>query len=245
MGKDKLIVALDVDSLDKALQLVDQLQPHVGMFKVGMELYYAEGPRVIRAIRERGGKVFLDLKMHDIPTTVAKAARVLTRSGVSIINVHAGGGLAMLQAVASAVQDEAAVQDIEPPQVIAVTVLTSMDQIALNTQLNIDGSVQDHVVRWAKMTQQAGLNGVVASPREITAIRETCGENFVIITPGIRPQGAQKNDQERIMTPKEAVALGSTYLVVGRPITAAADPVVAAKAIVAEISEVNGGEATC
>ncbi|MEG6617109.1 orotidine-5'-phosphate decarboxylase [Peptococcaceae bacterium 1198_IL3148] len=244
MGKEKLIVALDVDSLDKALRLVDQLQPHVGMFKVGMELYNAVGPQVLHAIHERGGKVFLDLKMHDIPTTVAKAARVLTRHGAAIINVHAAGGLAMLQATASAVQDEAAVQGIKPPQVIAVTVLTSMDQIALNSQLNIPGTVQGQVVRWAKMAQQAGLHGVVASPWEIKAIRETCGDNFVIITPGIRPMGTQKNDQERIMTPKEAVALGATYLVIGRPITAATDPVTAAKAIVAEISEVDGGT-TC
>lgn len=245
MGKEKLIVALDVDSLDRALELVEQLQPHVGMFKVGMELYNAVGPRAVQAIRERGGKVFVDLKLHDIPTTVAKAARVLTRNGASIINVHAGGGLAMMQAAASAVQDEAAMLGIEMPQVIAVTVLTSMDQSALNSQLNISGTVEEQVVRWAKLAQQAGLHGVVASPWEIKAIREACGSSFVIITPGIRPMGVKKNDQERVMTPKEAVELGATYLVIGRPITGAENPVQAAKTIVEEITGIDGGLKIC
>ncbi|MTI79783.1 MAG: orotidine-5'-phosphate decarboxylase [Firmicutes bacterium] len=235
MGKEKLIVALDVDTVDEALALVDKLAPHVGMFKVGMELYNAAGPDAVKKIIERGGKVFLDLKMHDIPTTVAKTARVLTRLGVSIINIHASGGLAMMQATASAVQDEAAVKGVQPPQVIAVTVLTSMDQNALNTQLNMAGTVEEQVVRWSKLAQQAGLHGVVCSPREIKAIREACGKNFTIITPGIRPAGVDKNDQERIMTPAEAVQLGVSYLVVGRPITQADNQVEAAKAIVEEI----------
>ena len=241
MGKEKLIVALDVDNLDKAIQLVEQLQPHVGMFKVGMELFNAEGPKAVRMITERGGKVFVDLKFHDIPTTVARAARVLTKHGASILNVHAGGGLAMMQAAASAVQDEAAALEIEPPKVIAVTVLTSMDQIALNSQLNIPGTVEEQVVRWARLAQQAGLHGVVASPLEISAIKKACGEAFDIITPGIRPVGVKKNDQERVMTPNRAVQLGATYLVIGRPITGAEDPVKAAEAIVKEISEASGG----
>ncbi|MBM7855144.1 orotidine-5'-phosphate decarboxylase [Desulfohalotomaculum tongense] len=238
MGKRKLIAALDVDSLDKALSLVDQLASHVGMFKVGMELYNAAGPEVVRQIRRRGGRVFLDLKLHDIPTTVARTTRVLTRLGVSILNIHAGGGLAMMQAAASAVQDEAAVQGIEPPQVIAVTVLTSMDEITLNTQLNIPGTVEEQVLRWTKLAQQAGLHGVVCSPLEIKTIRETCGPNFTIVTPGIRPAGSEKNDQRRVMTPAEAVKLGATYLVVGRPITAAENPAEAARAIVKEIESI-------
>lgn len=239
MSKEKLIVALDVDSLDKALHLVEMLHCHVGMFKVGMELYNAVGPDVVRKIRERGGRVFIDLKLHDIPTTVAKASRVLTRLGASIINVHAGGGLAMMQAAVSAVHDEAAVCGVEVPQVIAVTVLTSMDQVEMNTQLNISGTVEDQVVRWARLAQQAGLNGVVASPREIKAIRKACGDNFAIITPGIRPAGTLKNDQQRVMTPKEAVESGASYLVVGRPITEAEDPLAAAQVIASEISAVG------
>lgn len=245
MGKEKIIVALDVDTLERALELVEQLHPYVGMFKVGMELYNAVGPRAISAIRERGGEVFVDLKLHDIPTTVAKAARVLTKNGASIINVHASGGLAMMQAAASAVQDEAAVQNIVPPQLIAVTVLTSMDQETLNCQLQIPGTVEENVVRWAELTQQAGLHGVVASPREITAIRKACGDDFVIITPGIRPLGAAKNDQERITTPEEAVQLGATYLVIGRPITKAPNPVEAVKEIIAKLEKTNGGHRLC
>jgi len=245
MSKEKIIVALDVDTLERALELVGQLQPYVGMFKVGMELYNAVGPRAISAIRERGGEVFVDLKLHDIPTTVAKAARVLTKNGASIINVHASGGLAMMQAAASAVQDEAAVQNITPPQLIAVTVLTSMDQETLNCQLQIPGTVEENVVRWAELTQQAGLHGVVASPREITAIRKACGEDFVIITPGIRPLGVAKNDQERITTPEEAVQLGATYLVIGRPITKEPNPVEAVQKIIAQLEKTNGGYQLC
>ncbi|WP_031516149.1 orotidine-5'-phosphate decarboxylase [Desulfofalx alkaliphila] len=241
MGKEKLIVALDVDSLDKALALVDKLAPHVGMFKVGMELFNAEGPQAVRAIRERGGKVFLDLKMHDIPTTVAKAARVLTRHGASIINLHAGGGLAMMQAAAQAVEEEAGALGIECPLVIAVTVLTSMDQSAMNNQLNIPGTVEEQVVHWAKLAQQAGLQGVVASPLEIESIRAACGHDFSIVTPGIRPAGVKKDDQHRIMTPAKAIERGASYLVVGRPITAADNPVDAARSIVEEITRVSGG----
>ena len=245
MAKEKLIVALDVDSTERAMQLVDQLHAHVGMFKVGMELFNAAGPQVLQAIRNRGGKVFLDLKLHDIPTTVAKACRVLTRHRVSIINIHAGGGLAMMQAAASAVQDEAAVFGIEPPMVIAVTVLTSMDQGVLNCQLNISGTLEEQVVRWAKLAQQAGLHGVVASPQEITATREVCGNIFNIITPGIRPAGVDKNDQQRVMTPAEAIELGATYLVIGRPVTGAENPVAVVQAIVEEMSKVKGRAQTC
>lgn len=245
MSKEKIIVALDVDTLDRALELVEQLQPYVGMFKVGMELYNAVGPRAISAIRERGGEVFVDLKLHDIPTTVAKAVRVLTRNGAAIINVHASGGVAMMQAAASAVQDEAAVQGITPPQLIAVTVLTSMDQETLNCQLQIPGPVEQNVVHWAELAQQAGLHGVVASPREITAIRKACGEEFVIITPGIRPLGTAKNDQERITTPEEAVQLGATYLVIGRPITQAANPVEAVQNIIAGLDKTKGAQQQC
>lgn len=242
MSKKKIIVALDVNTLEQALALVAQLHPYVGMFKVGMELYNAVGPRVVSAIREQGGEVFVDLKLHDIPTTVSRAARVLTKNRASVINVHASGGLAMMQAAASAVQDEAAVQGITAPQLIAVTVLTSMDQATLNSQLQIAGTVEESVVRWAVLAQQAGLHGVVASPREITAIRKACGEDFVIVTPGIRPLGAAKNDQERITTPGEAVELGASYLVIGRPITQADNPIAAVEKIIAELENTRGGQ---
>ncbi|MCD5406451.1 MAG: orotidine-5'-phosphate decarboxylase [Desulfotomaculum sp.] len=245
MAKEKLIIALDVDSSEQALQLVHQLHAHVGVFKVGMELFNAAGSEVIQAIHNIGGKVFLDLKLHDIPTTVARTCRVLTRYKVAIINIHASGGLAMMQAAASAVHDEAAMLGIEPPLVIAVTVLTSMDQGVLNCQLNIPGTVKEQVVHWAKLAQQAGLDGVVASPQEITAIREECGDIFNILTPGIRQIGIAKNDQERVMTPAEAIAQGATYLVIGRPVTGAENPATVAQAIIVEISEIKGRAQTC
>lgn len=233
--KERLIVALDVDNEDRALELAKKLAPHVGMFKVGMELFYACGPGIINSIRKQGGKVFIDLKLHDIPNTVSRAIKVLTRYGASIINVHAAGGEEMMRAAAEAVGDEAARRGIERPLVIAVTVLTSLGQKEFNEQLGIAGSIRERVTYWAEMARQSGLDGVVASAREAAAIREACGESFVIVTPGIRPAGAGAGDQKRVVTPAEAVKNGSTYLVVGRPITGARDPIQAANRVTGEI----------
>jgi len=233
--KNPLIVALDVDTLEEADRLAGILGPYVGAFKVGMQLFYSNGIEAVQRVK-KNGPVFLDLKMHDIPNTVAGAARALTRLGVSIINVHAAGGRAMMQAAAEAVRDEAARINVPQPLVIAVTVLTSMDQEAFNRDLSIPGSIQDRVAYWAAMAKEAGLDGVVASPREISAIRDRCGLEFAIITPGVRPEWSAANDQKRTMTPAEAVRLGATCLVIGRPVTVAANPVDAIISILNEIS---------
>lgn len=228
MSNNPLIIAMDVDTIEEAGRLADVLRPHVGAFKVGMQLFNSEGPAVIRFLKEKNVPVFIDLKLHDIPNTVAAAAKALTGHGVSIINIHAAGGRAMMQAAAAAVREEAERLNLIRPLLVAVTVLTSIDQEVFNSQIGIPGTIADRVTAWAAMAQEAGLDGVVASPREIVAIRAACGKEFVIITPGVRPAGAAMNDQKRVMTPAEAVRQGATYLVIGRPITEAPDPALAA-----------------
>jgi len=233
--KNPLIIALDVDTNEEAVALADKLGPYAGAFKVGMQLYNSVGPEAISRLKEKNASVFVDLKLHDIPNTVAGAARVLTRHGVSILNVHASGGSAMMRAAANAARDEAEIAGVGCPLIVAVTVLTSIDQELFNNEIGFTGLIKDRVVAWAKMAQEAGLDGVVASTQEITAIRKACGNDFIIITPGVRPAGVDAHDQKRTMTPGEAVRLGATYLVVGRPVTASADPVEAARAILKEI----------
>jgi orotidine-5'-phosphate decarboxylase len=233
--KNPLIVALDVDTMKEAEALVEQLSAYSGGFKVGMQLYNSVGPETVRRLCEKNVPVFVDLKLHDIPNTVAGAARVLTRHGASILNVHAAGGREMMRAAVEAAHGEAARTASEPPLVVAVTILTSISQDAFNKEIGFPGSIRELVVKWALLAQEAGLDGVVASPLEIAPIREACGDDFVIITPGVRPAGAKADDQKRTMTPGEAVRLGATYLVVGRPVTAALDPVQVARGILEEI----------
>lgn len=230
---NRILVALDVETRDEALRLADTLRGSVGGFKIGSRLFTAEGPSMVRAMTERGDRVFLDLKFHDIPNTVATAVAAAAGLGVWMVNVHASGGTAMMKAARNAAQEAAAKRTLTPPLVIAVTVLTSMNQKALQeTGIAID--LIDQVLRLAELTRDAGLDGVVASPRETAAIRRRCGAEFTIVTPGIRGGAAAstKDDQERTMGPAEAVAAGSSYLVVGRPIIAAPDPKAAARAIV-------------
>jgi orotidine-5'-phosphate decarboxylase len=234
-AKDRLIVALDVDTMAEAEHLVGQLHDYVGVFKVGMQLYNSEGPEVLRRIHGLGGRIFLDLKLHDIPNTVGQAGAVLTRHRVFMYNVHTAGGKEMMQRAVDSTVKEAEASGIQRPLVIGVTVLTSINQTILEQEIGINRDIKDQVVKWALLAKEAGLNGVVASPKEITAIREACGRDFVIITPGVRPAWAAVNDQKRVMTPGEAMQAGASYLVVGRPITAAADPVDAAKRILDEM----------
>lgn len=234
-AKDRLIVALDVDTMAEAEHLVAQLHDYAGVFKVGMQLYNSEGPEVLRRIHGLGGRIFLDLKLHDIPNTVGQAGAVLTRHRVFMYNVHTAGGKEMMQRAVEATVKEAEISGIQRPLVIGVTVLTSINQTILEQEMGIKRDIRDQVVKWALLAKEAGLNGVVASPKEITAIREACGRDFVIITPGVRPAWAAVNDQKRVMTPGEAMQAGASYLVVGRPITAAADPVDAAKRILEEM----------
>ncbi|MBO8128852.1 MAG: orotidine-5'-phosphate decarboxylase [Peptococcaceae bacterium] len=236
-ARKKLLIALDVDSWEQASALVDLLKDDVGGFKIGMRLFYREGPNVVRRVAKQTETVFLDLKVHDIPQTASEAVRALIRYGANLINVHASGGRAMMEAVADAAAAEAAHLGVTRPRIIAVTVLTSLDDDALQNQLGISSTVAETVIRLARNTKQAGLDGVVASPREAAAIRDALGNDFLIVTPGIRPTGTQSNDQKRIMTPGDAVRQGADYLVVGRPVTGAPDPRQQARAIVDEITE--------
>lgn len=236
-AKERLIIALDVDTIQEAEVLVSRLQDHVGVFKVGMQLFNSEGPDVIRRIHQLGGKVFLDLKLHDIPNTVGQASAVLTRQRVLMFNIHTAGGAEMMKKAVEFTIREAEETGVSLPLVIGVTVLTSINQAMLENEIGIPRSIEEQVVNWAKLAKEAGLNGVVASPKEIKAIRQACGNDFVIITPGVRPVWAAANDQKRVMTPKEAVQAGASYLVVGRPITGTADPAEAAKRIVEEMEE--------
>ena len=230
--KDKVLVALDLESREQALALAGSLRGSVGGFKIGSRLFTAEGPPMVRALTERGDKVFLDLKFHDIPNTVATAVAAAAQLGVWMVNVHAGGGTTMMRAARDAAQESAAKRGTTPPLVIAVTVLTSMNQQTLR-EVGVVIDLPDQVLRLAELAREAGLDGVVASPQETRAIRARCGQGFTIVTPGIRGGTAAeaRNDQERTMTPSEAIAAGASYLVVGRPVIAAPDPLAAARAL--------------
>jgi orotidine-5'-phosphate decarboxylase len=235
-AREKLIVALDLPSAAAAARLAERLLGRVGMFKVGLELFTAEGPVLARYLVARGEKVFLDLKLHDIPNTVRAAAREASQLGVSMFNVHASGGRKMMAAALEGAQDGARRVGQPRPQVVAVTVLTSLSHEDLE-EVGLRGGPESAVMRLAQLARTAGLDGVVTSPQEIAALRRTLGPGVIIVTPGIRPAGADANDQARIATPANALRAGADYLVVGRPITGAADPAAAADAIVAEMEK--------
>src|ERR1044071_7600463 len=214
--RERLIVALDFDTLEQATDLVRQLSGEVGMFKIGKQLFTHAGPQAVRQIQELGGEIFLDLKFHDIPNTVAKAAIEATRLGVKMFNVHASGSLEMMRTTAKEVRRVRRQENRRKPMMLAVTVLTSLSQDDLK-RVGVDGKVADQVVRLALLSEEAGMDGVVASPHEVADIRRACGRRFVIVTPGIRPSDSRRNDQQRVMTPEEAIAAGVDYIVVGRP----------------------------
>jgi orotidine-5'-phosphate decarboxylase len=230
---DQLLVALDVDTAAEARAMADRLRGVVGGFKIGSRLFTSEGPRVVAELASRGDRVFLDLKFHDIPNTVAGAVTAATRLGAWMLNVHAAGGSTMMRAARDAAHDEAARQSRPVPLLIAVTMLTSLSAESLG-EIGIGEAMTSQVGRLAALTQTSGLDGVVASPQEIDLIRRRCGAHFAIVTPGIRGARDAKSDQARTMTASEALAAGATYLVVGRPIIAAEDPRAAAERIVAE-----------
>jgi orotidine-5'-phosphate decarboxylase len=234
---ERVFVALDVDSGARALELAHTLRGVVGGFKIGSRLFTLEGPGLVRALADTGSRVFLDLKFHDIPNTVAQAVESAVLTGAWMVNVHASGGRSMMESAGRAARETAARNQRSQPLMIAVTVLTSMDQPTLRS-VGVDRALETHVVALAKLTKDAGLDGVVASPLETAAIRQTCGPDFVIVTPGIRgaAAGTEKNDQARTMGPAEAVRAGATYIVVGRPIIGAADPLAAAEGIVEELN---------
>jgi len=230
MAPSPVLVALDVDTVEDALALADGLRGVVGGYKIGSRLFTSRGPTLVRQMVERGDRLFLDLKFHDIPNTVAGAVAAATRLGVWMVNVHASGGLDMMRAAKAAALEEAHKAPTAAPLVIAVTVLTSFDQPAL-ADVGVTSAIADQVQRLAALAQKAGLDGVVASPHEIALIRGTCGPDFAIVTPGIRSAGDQKGDQKRTLPAGQALSAGASYLVVGRPIIGDANPRAAAERI--------------
>jgi orotidine-5'-phosphate decarboxylase len=230
-----ILVALDVDSAAKALALVDRLRGAVGGFKIGKQLFTSEGPSIVRAIADRGQRVFLDLKFHDIPNTVAGAVTSAVGTGAWMVNVHCSGGSRMMRAAAEAAHAAAAALGRPKPLVIGVTVLTSMDEAAL-AEVGVGRPVMDQVLQLATLAHASGLDGVVASPLETSAIRAACGPGFAIVTPGIRAAtDVGKDDQARTLSAPEAMEAGATYLVIGRPITGAPDPRAAADQIASQL----------
>jgi orotidine-5'-phosphate decarboxylase len=226
----RIVVALDYADAPSALALANQLDPSQCRLKVGKELFTAAGPQLVETLVDKGYGVFLDLKFHDIPNTVAKACEAAARLGVWMLNVHASGGQPMMEAA-----KEGVAKSGHQPLLIAVTILTSMDQQVMQS-LGIPGTLQDQVLRLARLTQAAGLDGVVCSAQEAPVLRSTLSENFCLVTPGIRPRNASLDDQSRVVTPADALRQGSSYLVIGRPITRAADPLQALRDINHEIS---------
>jgi orotidine-5'-phosphate decarboxylase len=235
-AKDRIALALDVDNDREALGIVAELKDSVGVFKVGLQLFTAYGPDIVRRITGMGGRVFLDLKYHDIPNTVAKASAEAVKLGVSIFNVHTLGGLDMMKAAVEATRETAQKLDLPVPAVLGVTILTSMDELSLRKELKITRSLRREVVHLARLAQRAGMHGVVASPQEIKTLRRAVRGEFIILTPGVRPAWADKDDQKRVMTPGEAVEAGADYIVVGRPVLRSSDRKAAVEKIVNEMT---------
>lgn len=235
VGKKKICLALDVDDSQRAIDFVIELKDYIGLFKVGFQLFVNEGPSVVERIVEKGGQVFLDLKLHDIPNTVAAAARSMVRLGVSMFNVHASGGKEMVRAAVISTQEEAAKKGVDRPLVLAVTVLTSINEEILRDELLIQRGVKDTVCRMAEVAKAGGADGVIASPQEVPIIRKVCGSDFLIVTPGVRPKWSAIGDQKRITTPSDAIKLGSDWIVIGRPIMDSDNPVESTLSVIQEI----------
>lgn len=233
--KDTLIVALDFDNEAKALEMVEKLKGDVRFFKIGLELFSYCGPQIAEKVMDRGAEVFLDLKLHDIPNTVRKAAVAATRMGIYMFNVHAFGGYDMMKETSEAVGSEANRLNIRRPKILAVTILTSMDENALK-KIGVNVNIKKEVLDLARAAKESGLDGVVASAQEAGAIREELGKDFLIVTPGVRPAKADVQDQKRVATPQEAVKNGASFIVVGRPITESKDPAGAVREILREIA---------
>ncbi len=236
---ERIIVALDVPDEDSATFLINKLD-QVTFFKVGLELFTSTGPKILDFLKSRQKRIFLDLKFHDIPNTVAGACRSAARYGVDLLTIHATCGTDALKAAAEAVQDEAAKVNIKPPKLIAIALLTSISSRQLAFDLKIPLELPEYALQMALMAQESGLDGAVCSPQEVAQLRQTCKDNFLLVCPGVRPTWADKGDQKRSLTPAQAIASGADYLVIGRPITAAADPQLAWQRICEELINVSG-----
>jgi len=234
-ARARLAVALDLPDRAALLAMAGLVAPEAGVLKVGLEAFVAEGPSLVRELVATGADVFLDLKLHDIPNTVGRAAAAAVATGAAIVNCHASGGLDMLRAFGDGGREAAAKTGRPAPKLVAVTVLTSLDAGAL-LAIGLSGAPRDAAVRLASLAKEAGLDGVVCSPEEIAAIRAACGKDFLLVVPGVRPAGAAPGDQKRVATPAHAIRAGADLLVVGRPITGAADPAAVARAVTAEIA---------
>lgn len=234
-ASEKLIVALDVSEHGHAIELVEKFKDYVGIFKVGIELFVTSGPKIIEDINKKGKKVFFDLKFHDIPNTVSKAAIAATRLGVHMFNIHTSGGVEMMRRCRDIVIETCLKESLDRPKILGVTVLTSISKEILRDELGIQYSLRTHVRHLSGLALKAGLDGVIASAREAAIIRNHCGRGFLIITPGIRPSWTPPDDQKRTMTPKEAIREGADYLVIGRSILKHADPLKALELITLEI----------
>ena len=233
--RDRIIVALDVDSAEKACAIVGELRGHVGAFKVGLQLFAAAGPQLVREFTSSGVNIFLDLKFHDIPNTVAKASVEAARLGVWMFNIHASGGSHMMKQTAAEVDEACGRENLTRPLIIGVTVLTSANVYTIN-EVGVAGDIESQVVRLARLASTSGLDGVVASPQEVTAIRNAVSDrDFMTVTPGIRPLSATDDDQKRVTTFGRAMASGSDYVVIGRPIVQAKDRLAAVEQIIAEV----------
>ena len=232
--RERLAVALDLAGREEILAAARLLAPEVGVFKLGLQAFVSEGPDLVRAVVALGARVFLDLKLHDIPNTVERAAAAAVSTGAAIVNCHASGGAEMMSAFRDGGRNQAARLGLPRPRLIAVTVLTSLDAAGL-AAVGLSGTPHEAALRLALLAKESGLDGVVCSPEEIEAIRSSCGRDFFLVVPGVRPAGEAPGDQKRVATPAEAIARGADLLVVGRPILGATDPVAAARAVVAEM----------
>ncbi|MDJ0735371.1 MAG: orotidine-5'-phosphate decarboxylase [Nostocaceae cyanobacterium] len=234
----RIIVPLDVPDGERAIALVEKL-PQVSFFKVGLELFTSSGPSILEELKNRNKRIFLDLKFHDIPNTVAGACRAAARYGVDLLTIHATNGTDALKAATEAVRDGAAQAGVKPPQLIAITLLTSISARQLAFDLKVPLELPEYALQMALMAKESGLDGAVCSPQEVGQLRDVCGDDFLLVCPGVRPNWAEKGDQKRALTPSQALKAGANYLVIGRPITAAAEPEVAWKRICEELAAVR------
>ncbi|PAX58475.1 orotidine-5'-phosphate decarboxylase [Brunnivagina elsteri] len=238
MPNNKIIVPLDVATVEDAIALLNQL-PEVTFWKVGLELFTNTGPQILEVLKSRQKRIFLDLKFHDIPNTVAGACRAASRYGVDLLTIHSTNGRDALKAAAEAVQEGASQANVKPPKLIAITLLTSISSRQLASDLHVPLELPEYALKMALMAKESGLDGAVCSPQEVAQLHQTCGNNFLLVCPGVRPEWADKGDQKRTFTPAASLQAGANYLVIGRPITSAENPAIAWQKICEEVKNLT------